>query len=116
MSSLGQLTTDDYPDNAMTPILSVLFVLLSFFMCVHMLNMLIALMGQSFDSNAKVSESNKKISQLEFVVNNWWIHPIKDKGDIVYFVAAFTMDDERKTDGKTDQLFDAMVEIKSMLK
>ena len=45
MSSLGELQTDDYPDNDMTPILSVLFVLLSFFMCVHMLNMLIALMG-----------------------------------------------------------------------
>ena len=62
MSSLGELEVGNYADNEMTPILSVLFVLLSFFMCVHMLNMLIALMGQSFDSNAKVSESNKKIS------------------------------------------------------
>lgn len=49
-------------------------------------------------------------------MNNWWIHPIKDTGDIVYFVAAFAMDDERKTDGKADYLLDVMFEIKNMLK
>ena len=73
-------------------------------------------MGQSFDSNAKVSESNKKISQLEFVVNNWWIDPIKDKDSIVYFVAAYAMDDERKTDGKSEELLETMLEIKFILK
>ena len=75
----------------MTFILKFLFFLLSLFMCIHLLNMLIAIMGQSFDKNAEIAESNRKISQLEFVVNNWWIHPIKNKEKIVYFVAAFNM-------------------------
>lgn len=62
MSALGELDVDDYANNAMTPVLSILFVLLSFFMCIHMLNMLIAIMGQSFDINAEVADSNRKIS------------------------------------------------------
>lgn len=62
MSALGELDVEDYANNAMTPVLSILFVLLSFFMCIHMLNMLIAIMGQSFDINAEVADSNRKIS------------------------------------------------------
>lgn len=108
------MDTEDYSNNEMTPILSILFVLLSFFMCIHMLNMLIAIMGQSFDKNAEVAESNKKVSQLEFVVNNWWIHPIKNKSDIVYFMGAFATQDIEK-DEKVDELHGLMVDIKSML-
>ena len=84
----------------MEPILTILFLLLSFFMCIHLLNMLIAIMGQSFDRNNEICESNRKISQLEFVVNNWWIHPIKDKNKIIYFVAAFNVKDEMDDEHK----------------
>jgi len=79
MSALGQLDISEYGGSPMTPILYVLFILLSFIMCIHLLNMLIAIMGQSFDRNAEIADSNRKINQLEFVVNNWWIHPIKNK-------------------------------------
>ena len=34
----------------------------------------------------------------------------------MYFVAAYAMDDERKTDGKTDLLIDTVFDIKSILK
>jgi hypothetical protein len=33
---------------------------------------------------------------MEFVVDNWWINPIEDKKNIVYLVAAFSMDNEKK--------------------
>ena len=50
-SSLGEFDTDSYYDNPMTPILIVLFLAMSFFMCIHLLNMLIAIMGDSFANN-----------------------------------------------------------------
>lgn len=62
LSALGEMDVNDYDNNEMTPVLQILFVLLSFFMCIHMLNMLIAIMGQSFDNNAEVADSNRKIS------------------------------------------------------
>ena len=58
--------------------LYIIFYGTCFMMIIHLLNMLIAIMGQSFDKNAEIADSNRKISQLEFVVNNWWIHPIKN--------------------------------------
>mgnify|MGYP000117169341 CR=1 FL=1 len=78
----------------MAPVLYFLFGLLSFIMCIHLLNMLIAIMGQSFDRNNQISDSNKKVQQSKFVVNNWWIDPIKNKEEIVYFVSAFAIKDD----------------------
>ena len=76
----------------MTPILVFLFIGLSFFMCLHMLNMLIAIMGESFSNNNEHKESKAKMSQLAFVVDNWWIDPIEDKEKIIYLIAAFKLD------------------------
>ena len=103
MSALGQLDISEY-GGPMSPILYMLFILLSFIMCIHLLNMLIAIMGQSFDRNEEIADSNRKISQLEFVCNNWWIHPIKNKHEIVYFVAAFAIKDDDENEGKLDQM------------
>jgi hypothetical protein len=41
--------------------------------------MLIAIMGESFTKNHEEADSKKKLSQLTFVVDNWWIDPIKNK-------------------------------------
>ena len=79
LSSLGEFDTDSYFDNQMTPILVFLFLAMSFFMCIHLLNMLIAIMGDIFANNQDTKEAKKKMSELAFVVENWWIDPIKDK-------------------------------------
>jgi hypothetical protein len=86
-------------------------VAVALFMLTHLLNMLIAIMGQSFDSNAVIADSNRKISQLEFVVNNWWIHPIKDSHKIIYFVAAFNVNDEEHEESKLDTIQNTLAEI-----
>jgi hypothetical protein len=62
LSSLGEFDTDIYFNNPMTPFLAPLFLLLSFFMCIHLLNMLIAIMGDSFANNTNNKEANKKMS------------------------------------------------------
>lgn len=76
----------------MTPILVILFVLMSFFMMIHMLNMLIAIMGDTFATNHEHKVAKMKQSQLLFVVENWWIKPIKNPGEIVHLIAAFQVD------------------------
>ena len=50
-SSLGEFDTDDYWGHAMSPITVFLFLAMSFFMCIHLLNMLIAMMGEPFTEN-----------------------------------------------------------------
>lgn len=72
-------------------------------------------MGQSFDRNAEIADSNRKINQLEFVVNNWWIHPIKKKGEIVYFVAAFAIKDEDDKETKLDNMESELKEMRTMI-
>ena len=57
-------------------------------MCIHMLNMLVAIMGSSFEKNNQEKEARKNIAQLQFVVENWWIDPIENKKKIVYIIAA----------------------------
>ena len=97
----------------MTPILKCLFVLMALFLCIHLLNMLIAIMGQSFDRNAEIADSNSRISQLEFVVNNWWINPIKAKNKITYFVAAFNVQEDHNDDHKIDSIMSTLAEIQN---
>ena len=50
-SSLGEFDTDSYWGHDMSPITVFLFLAMSFFMCIHLLNMLIAMMGNSFTRN-----------------------------------------------------------------
>ena len=116
MSALGELDPSEYKDNPMEVVLLVLFLMISFIMCIHLLNMLIAIMGQSFDKNAEIGDSNRKISQLEFVVNNWWIHPIKNKNQIIYFLAAFNVKDEMENEGKLENLDVQIQETRKMIK
>ena len=93
LASLGEFDVEFYFGHQMTVICMIVFLALSFFMCIHMLNMLIAIMGEIFSNNNENKESKKKMSQLAFVVENWWIDPILDKKQIVYLLAAFKIDD-----------------------
>ena len=115
LSSLGDIDLSDYSGSSMSWVLAILFILLSFLMCIHLLNMLIGIMGQSFDKNNQLADSNKKISQLEFVVNNWWINPIKNKEDIVYFVAAFSVNDDNQQQSRLDRLDNRQAETNKLL-
>ena len=103
LSSLGDFDTQFYFDNEMSPILALLFVSLSFFMCIHLLNMLIAIMGESFSKNNKRAMADIKKSQLAFVVDNWWINPISRSDKIIYLVAAFAIQDDRDFEDEDKQ-------------
>lgn len=77
---------------------------MTFVECILLLNMLIAVMSDSFLKNNEVFDATKRMQQLQFVVDNWWIDPIKDKEKIVYLVAAFSMDIDDDEDEKLDEI------------
>jgi hypothetical protein len=72
-------------------ILWVLFILLTFTVCIHLLNMLIAIMGETFTENNEVAEQNRIREHLRFVMDHWYKNPpeIKNKdGSANYLVSA----------------------------
>ena len=103
-SALGEMNTDSYYGDEMQPILIILFIFTSFFMTIHLLNMLIAMMGESFAKNNEEGDTKKKMSHLEFVVNNWYLDPIPNKDKIVYIIAAKAVEAEDDTDERFDNL------------
>ena len=124
-SSLGDIDTEAYYASTedcdidgescgteMQPVLIVLFLFMSFFMTIHMLNMLIAIMGDSFGRQSEDGDSKKKISQLEFVVDNWYIDPIDDKENIVYIISAKANNGEDNTDERFGELQKSLERIK----
>jgi hypothetical protein len=79
-----------------TYVLWLVFVMASFGLVTHMLNMLIGIMG---DSRSKYREIETQMifkNKLKFVINNWYLKAIgDDKEKINYLVAAiFSEEDE----------------------
>jgi len=70
-------------------VLWILFILASFVLLVHLLNMLVAIMGNTFAINREVSEQNKMKSKLKFIIDNWWFDAIgEDRNRICYLITA----------------------------
>ena len=54
-----------------------------------MMNMLIAIMGNIFEENKKVSSSLLLKGKLKFVIDNWWMNAIgEDRKRIQFIIAA----------------------------
>lgn len=62
LSSFGEFDIEPYSDNPMQAYLVILFIAMSFLMCIHLLNMLIAIMGDIFSTTKENKEANKKMS------------------------------------------------------
>ena len=93
-----------------------LYLGISFFLVIHLSNMLIAIMGESFTKNNEIKESKKRVQQLSFVVDNWWIDPIPNKQNIVYIVGAFSIDiedDEQEQFNKINEKIDKLTSVHS---
>ena len=88
LSALGEFSVEEYLDHSMGFMIIPLFFLMSFILFVYNFNILIAIMSDTFMKNNNKSEAKKKISQLEFVYDNWWIKPIKYEDKINFIVAA----------------------------
>ena len=94
--ALGEFDVEYYEagDGNYTIILWIMFVLASFLLLIHLLNMLIAIMGETFAANNETKKMQQLKSHLRFVMDNWWIDPIKDKHKIKYLITAFLKEDD----------------------
>lgn len=78
-----------------TKVLWIMFIAASFVCLVHMLNMLVAIMGDTFAKNGEVSEQMIIKEKLNFVIDNYWINPFGDyRKRIQYLVAALVNEED----------------------
>ena len=75
--SIGELNADanlfEITDNTWTQfVLWLLFVAATFLILIHMLNMLIAVMTETFTVNNENEDETRLREHLQFVVDNWW--------------------------------------------
>lgn len=95
-------------------ILKFLYVLSTFMLLIHLLNMLIAMMGETFGNFNAIKSQIKVRDHLSFVMDNWYLNDLsigKDLKSMKYIVTAFLVkgDDEghemlKVVDGKLDML------------
>lgn len=77
--------------------LYTLYFFCTFLMLIHLTNMLIAIMGETFSNRREVTEQIKMKDQLRFVMDNWhWKdHTFKDIKKYKYIIAAFNFEDNK---------------------
>ena len=97
-------------------ILRFLYILSTFMLLIHLLNMLIAMMGETFGNFNAIKSQIKVRDHLAFVMDNWYLNDLsigKDLKAMKYIVTAFLVkgDDEghemlKIVDSKLDMLQD----------
>ena len=90
--ALGEFNLDDYKigDGSDSWLLHLLFVTATFFLLVHLLNMLIAIMGETFAKFNEVRHQQNVRNHLRFVVDNMWRDPLEEqRAKITHLVVAY---------------------------
>ena len=116
--ALGEFGFDDFElgNGDQGKWLWLYFEIASFVILVHLMNMLIAVMGETFSSNNEIKDRLKTQSHLRFVVDNLWMDAIKDKEKITYLIAAFEKKEEDEDVEMLKELRDDQVELAKNLK
>ena len=103
--ALGEFNMDDYAyplgeDGAEAyaswqySLMIFYFIAATFLFLIHLLNMLIAIMGETFAKNNEIQDQVMIKSHLAFVIDNLWISAIKNKEQVKYVIACFSMDED----------------------
>ena len=90
--ALGEFNLDDYElgDGTDYFLLWIFFIGASFFLLIHLLNMLIAIMGETFGKFNEIKHQQTIRNHLRFVMDNQWRDPLGDqRSQITYLIAAF---------------------------
>ena len=77
-------------------LLRVLFSFAAFFLIIHMLNMLIAIMGNTYSTRSEIASMTRIKDHLNFVISNWHLGDkafgSEDKKSLKYIITAFAQD------------------------
>ena len=93
-------------NNNMGKVLYILFLTASFTQNIHLLNMLIAIMGNTFGERTEVSNLIQVRDHLKFVIDNWHMNDtsFKNKSKIKYIITAFNQDEKEVEEGPIEEL------------
>jgi len=114
--ALGEFDLEAYEIGGsayMTGILMVYFAMASFLLLIHLLNMLIAIMGETFAANHEIRHQQQVKSHLQFVIENQWIDPIKGKDKIRFLVAAMLSEEEHEEQEVLNEMSERLEEMAS---
>ena len=77
-------------------------------MLIHMLNMLIAIMGDTFGQRNEIAEQIKIKDHLAFVIDNWYLkdYALGDPKKIKYIITAFSIENEQED----NELLEGLIE------
>jgi hypothetical protein len=94
--------------------LTILWMLSSVLIIVHLLNMLIAIMGNTFSERAEVGSQIMSRDHLRFVIDNWILMDVafKDKKLLKYIICAFQANDDDDKQEILTELKDEQNEMK----
>ena len=78
-----------------------------------MMNMLVAIMGETFVKNYEIEEQNVLRTKLRFVIDNWYFDPFKgnERTQIQYLVAAILNDGEEEETEAIKELKDIVMDL-----
>ena len=107
--SLGNGTQNMY--------LSALNLLAQFTLLIHLLNMLIAIMGDTFGQRNLVADQVKMKDHLAFIIDNWYLkdYSLGDTSQIKYVITAFHIDDSSPGNERIEHLQSTLEEVKDKL-
>ena len=76
--------------------LHTLYAISTFFMLIHLANMLIAIMGETFSNRREVADQIRIKDHLNFVMDNWHMANMsfEDIDKVKYVITAFNIDEE----------------------
>lgn len=82
-------------DGSQSKYLYILYISAQFILLIHLLNMLIAIMGETFGNRNEVAEQIKIRDHLAFVIDNWYLKDFSlgDIKQINYIITAFAIEE-----------------------
>ena len=103
MGALGDFDSGIYRVGYDRYFAMLMFLLATFIICVVFMNMLIAIMGDTFARRNEVIEQVRIKDHLSFVIDNWYLKGISlgDVNQVNYIITAFHSKDDNEMDLET---------------
>ena len=94
--------------------LTGLYIAAQFTMLIHLLNMLIAIMGDTFGKRNEVAEQIKIKDHLAFVIDNWYLkdYSLGDPKQINYIITAFHVHNHEEKNEVLEKLQEQVEDVK----
>ena len=111
------LYLEDQESASQTIYLIIIAVFTGFFILIHLLNMLIAIMGETFAKNNQIKYKKKIKDHLSFVMDNWQFlnQAIPNHNQIKYIITAFLQEEQNNEINKLKKIENDISHVLSVI-